>query len=111
MDITQIEPAAPTIVTAAANLGRARRHAVWLERLAISILTFGAVFAVLATIVAPPVVWLAFAGFLAAAATWGVLRALALVLHLKVDAVMVELDDDSQTEAATGAGAEPAHLG
>lgn len=105
MDATPTQPAAPAIVTAAANLGRARRHAIWLERIAISILTFGVVFAVLATIVAPPVVWLAFAGFLAATATWGVLRALALMLHLKVDAVMVEFDAEPEPTP------EPARLG
>lgn len=93
MDTAQNPPAAPEIAIAAANLRRARRHAIWLERIAISILTFGTVFAVLAVAIAPHVVWIAFAGFLAAAAIWGTLRALALLLHLKVDEVMVELDD------------------
>lgn len=84
--------ASAVIRQAAADLGRARRHAVWLERIAISILTFGAVFAVIITALAPPLVWVSFAGLLAAAAIWGVLRALALLLHLEVDEVMVELD-------------------
>ena len=81
------------IQRAAHDLGRARRHATLLERLAISILTFGLVSAVLIAITETYAIWQGITAALAAAAVWGALRTLALLLHLRVDETMVELDD------------------
>ncbi|HWJ62005.1 MAG TPA: hypothetical protein VNS19_08535 [Acidimicrobiales bacterium] len=87
--------AARAVHQAATDLARARRHAIWLERLAASTFAFGAVSAVVLVVSDVGLVWSALGTLLAAAAVWGVLRGLALLLHLRVDDTMVSLADES----------------
>lgn len=81
---------------AATDLRRARRHADWLDRLAWASAALGLVIGLvlaaadLALVTTGLVV--AFAGLV----TWGVLRGLALLLHLRVDETMVHLADDDR---------------
>lgn len=72
------------------HLRAARRHAVWLERLAAGTLAFG--LTTTAVIVAGALEYLV-AGVGAVLVTllaWGLLRALALLVHLRVDQRLAE---------------------
>ncbi|MCU1370693.1 MAG: hypothetical protein JWO77_1887 [Ilumatobacteraceae bacterium] len=71
------------------NIRRLRRHAVWIERLAASVGTAGCALAVLLAL-AVPLLWIAaLAGVLGALTAWALLRALALVLHVRADEAAV----------------------
>lgn len=91
MDDPDLE--ARVIALAAANLRRARRHAIWLERLGVGVValvaSLGFVFAGVDLAWTAP----ALAAVLAALVVWGVLRGLALLLHLRVDQALL-VDDD-----------------
>lgn len=88
-DIDQL--AANAVAGAAATLGRARRHAVWLERIAVSILAFGLVSTAFLVVGDGALLWSGLTAALGTLAAWGALRAIALLLHLRVDETMVEL--------------------
>jgi hypothetical protein len=90
-----LDPTADAAVhEAAANLGRARRHAIWLERIAAMVGTLAVVTAVLAVAMDPTTLWSGLITVAVGVGAWGVLRALALLLHLQVDRVLMTLADD-----------------
>jgi hypothetical protein len=88
------DPSAAVIARAAANLRRTRRHATWLERIAVALLTFTAAIAVVLAATDPAWIGYSVGATWCAVIGWGVLRALALVLHLRVDQSMLALADD-----------------
>ena len=87
-----LDPLADRQARLAADLDRARRHATWLERIAAMALAFASTTAVLA-LAAAGSAWLAVGLALAGAAAWGLLRTLALVLHIRVSEVALSLPD------------------
>lgn len=78
---------------AATDLRRARRHADWLDRLAWASGALGLVVGALQIAVDLAYLGLGLAVIVGGLVTWGVLRALALLLHLRVDEAMVPLAD------------------
>jgi len=94
--MTESSPRAEHAVhQAAVHLARARRHAIWLERLAATLATFwvaATTYVALGDLPAFAVTWAVVVTL--AIIAWAVLRALALMVHLRVDDTMVQLADE-----------------
>jgi hypothetical protein len=88
------ERVSPAVQQAADNLGRARRHAITTERVAVMVFTMSVVAALGALTAGIEYVGLAVWSLLGGAAIWSLLRAVALRLHLLVDQTMIEGDED-----------------
>lgn len=91
MDDEQISP---VVQQAADNLGRARRHAITTERVAVVVFTMSVIAALGALTAGIEFVGLAVWSLLGGTTIWCVLRAVALRLHLLVDQTMIEGDED-----------------
>lgn len=89
-----LEGAGPAEQAAAAlevRLGQLRRHATWLERLAVMVGTAGACTAAVLALADLELLVPAVSVALASVTAWGLLRAFALVLHVRADTTELDL--------------------
>lgn len=88
------ERASAVIEEAARHLNQARGHARTLDGVASAILVLGILGAIVLVVTDIALLGVAVASALSTLTVWGVLRAMSLHLHMTVDQIMIEDDDD-----------------